>query len=86
MGKRMLRNWKRPGTWRGRGGQEGGGWGGETATVRGRLGGDNREVGNGDREMGRGATGRGRLRGEEGARGGRISQTDMMECLGGHRL
>ena len=24
--------------------------------------------------------------GEEGARGGEISQMDMMECLGGHRL
>ena len=65
-GKRMLRNWKRPGTWRCRGGQEGRGWGGETATVRGRLGGDNREVGNGDREMGRGRWGGGDWEGEKG--------------------
>ena len=28
----------------------------------------------------------GRGRGEEGARGGEISQMDMMGCLGGHRL
>ena len=49
--------------------------------------------GNGDREMGsgtmvRGETGKGRgQRGRgEGARRGRISQMDMMECLGGYRL
>ena len=27
-----------------------------------------------------------KMRGEEGARGGGISQMDMIECLGGHRL
>ena len=51
--------------------------------------------GNGDREMGRRAMvrgkrgreeGRGQQGGVEGARRGRISQMDMMECLGGHRL
>ena len=43
--------------------------------------------------MGKGATGRGERGkrwgwggGEEGARGGEISQMDMMGCLGGHRL
>ena len=42
---------------------------------------------------GKGATGRGEREkkwgwggGEEGARGGEISQMDMMGCLGGHRL
>ena len=59
-----------------------------------RLGG-----GNGEREMERGATGRGRWGGvtgrirwgrgqrrggEEGARGRGVSQMDMMKCLGGH--
>ena len=60
------------------------------AMGRERLGG-----GNGDREMGRGGNGEGEMgkgRGEgqqgggEGARRGRISQMDMMECPGGHRL
>ena len=60
------------------------------ATGRGRQGG-----GNGDRKMGRGAMvkgetargeGRGQHRGGEGARRGRISEMNMMECLGGHRL
>ena len=60
------------------------------ATDRGRL-----RRGNGDREMGKGAmvrgeTGKGRGEeqqgGGEGARRGSISQMDMMECLGGHRL
>ena len=44
-------------------------------------------------EDGKGATGRGERGkrwgwggGEEGARGGEISQMDMMGCLGGHRL
>ena len=59
----------------------------EMAMGTGRLGG-----GNGDREMGRGAMvrgemGNGRSEGStgrgEGARRGRISQMDMMECLGG---
>ena len=88
MGKGMLRNWQSPGAGRGGGGQEGGWVGGEMATGRGRLGG-----GNGDRKMGRGAVvkgetgkGRGQHRGGEGARRGRISQMNMMECLGGHRL
>ena len=46
-------------------------------TGRGQWGGDN----------GEGAMGREQRRwGQEGARGGRISQMDMMECLGGHRL
>ena len=37
---------------------------------------------------GRGERGKswGRAWGEEGARGGEISQMDMMGCLGGHRL
>ena len=57
---------------------------------RGRLGG-----GNGGKEMGKGAmvrgeTGKGRGRGQqgggEGSRRGRISQMNMMEFLGGHRL
>ena len=88
MGKGMLRNWQRPGVGRGGGGQEGGGAGGEMAMGRVRLGG-----GNGDREMRRGVMvrgepgkGRGQQGGGEGARRGRISQMDMMECLGGHRL
>ena len=60
------------------------------ATGRGRLGG-----GNGDREIGREAMvrgkwgrgeGKGQQGGGEGARRGRISQMDMMECPGGHRL
>ena len=64
--------------------------GGEIAMGRGRLGG-----GNGEREMGRGTmvrgeTGKGRGEGQQGggelARIGRISQMDMKECLGGHRL
>ena len=58
------------------------------AMGRGRLRG-----GNGDRKIGRGAMvrgkqGRGEGRGQqglgEGARRGRISQMDMMECLGGY--
>ena len=49
-------------------------------------------IGRGKLGDGEGATGRGRLGGgqreggEEGARGGGISQMDMMECLSGHRL
>ena len=45
------------------------------------------------REDGKGATGKGERGkrwgwggGEEGARGGEISQMDMMGCLGGHKL
>ena len=67
---------------------------------KGRLGEDNREGGNEDRVIGRGQQrgkwGRGEGSGqqgggdwegqEEGERVGRISQLDMMECLGGHRL
>ena len=90
MGKGMLRNWQRPGTGRGGGGQERRGVGGEMAIGRGRL-----RRGNGNRKMGRGAMvrretgkerGEGQQGGREGARRGRISQMDMMECLGGHRL
>ena len=39
------------------------------------------EGGNGEGERGKRWGG-----GEEGARGGEISQMDMMGCLGGHRL
>ena len=90
-GKGMLRNWQRPGAGRGGGGQEGGGWeerwqcgGGdwEGGMGTGRWGGGHwvrGETGKGERE---GATGRGRRSKEEGG----ISQMDMMECLGGHRL
>ena len=46
--------------------------------------------GDGEGAMVRGETGKGRGRGQqgggEGARRGRISQMNMMECLGGHRL
>ena len=40
----------------------------------------------GNREGGKGERGGGWGGGEEGARGGEISQMDMMGCLGGHRL
>ena len=50
-------------------------------------------MGKGGGEDGKDATGRGegvktwrRAWGEEGARGGEISQMDMMGCLGGYRL
>ena len=85
------------GEWqRGGGDREGesgrGQWGGEQ---QGRKEGGNGEgaMGKGGGEDGKDATGRGegvkRWRqpwGEEGARGGEISQMDMMGCLGGHRL
>ena len=66
-------------------------WEGEQ---QGREEGGNGEGGNGEGgEDGKGATGRGergkrwgQAWGEEGARGGEISQMDMMGCLGGHRL
>ena len=71
--------------------QEGGGWGvgdsneeGETergAMGRGRLGGGNWEGGQQVGGDNQGAKAMGRRRG-----GGGISQIDMMECLGGHRL
>ena len=48
----------------------------------------NREVGEGKGTTGRRERGKrwGGGGGEEGARGGEISQMDMMGCLGGHRL
>ena len=82
IGKGILRNWQRPGSGRGGGGQEGG-WVGR------RDGNGEGETGNGQRgwEMGRGAmvrgeTGKGRWEGEKGQEEG-ISQMDMM---GGHTL
>ena len=87
--------WMATGGWR----QGGGIWKG--ATGRGAIGmGRGWQWGGGQgeeemerRAMGKGATGRGERgkrwgwgRGEEGARGGEISQMDMMGCLGGHWL
>ena len=78
----------------------GGGWEGSTrdgkrvAMGRGTMrGGDGEGAMEKEKDDGKGATGRGE-RGkrwgwggrEEGARGGEISQMDMMECLGGHTL
>ena len=88
--KGMLRNWQRPGAGRGGGGEEGGGW-----EERWQRGGGDWEGGMGTGRWGgvamvRGKWGRGEGRGQqgggEGARRGRISQMDMMECPGGHRL
>ena len=50
------------------GGHEGGGWG----------------AGDGEGGNREGETERGQGRGEEGARGGEISQMDMVKCLDGH--
>ena len=72
--------------------QGGGIWKGAIGTGRGWQWGR----GQGEEEMERGAMGKmgrgergkrwGWGGGEEGARGGEISQIDMMGCLGGHRL
>ena len=88
MGERMLRGWQATG----RGDGEESNRDGKRVA----MGGIQREE-----EMERGAVGKGGARwergggkgenvgmgrGEEGARGGKISQMDMMGCLGGHRL
>ena len=81
-----------------RGRQGGGDWKGATGTGsnrEGETGGGQRGGGDGEEQWGGGKEvrmGIGRLwegakrRGEEGARGGGISQMDMIACLGGHRL
>ena len=56
-------------------------WGGEME--RGVMGGGRWEGGNGEEERGKRWGWGG---GEEGARGGEITQMDMMRRLGGHRL
>ena len=71
-------------------GSERGKWGGEQQGLEeGVIGeGDNGEGVNGEGKMARGERGKrfGWGRGEEEARGGEISQMDMMGCLGGHGL
>ena len=72
-------------------------WGGGEGLARARSGeGEAGRVDEGGGMKGEMTTGRGRWRGgnvegkkgggEEGARGWGISQMDMIECLGGHRL
>ena len=83
--KGMLRDWQRPGAWRGvrrvYRKEASGEW--ETAMGRGRRGGGQQ----GEGQQVTTKTGRGQRRwGEEAAREGGNSQMDMMECLGGHRL
>ena len=76
------------------GGQQGlGDWEGITGRGDGKGGnGEGDHVGSGERgrdgevRCGEGRLGGGKREGEKGARGGWISQMDMMKCLGGHRL
>ena len=49
-------------------------------------GGSGERGGDGEVGGGEGRLGGGKREGEKGARGGWISQMDMMKCLGGYRL